>query len=94
MKLRYDNLERRSKAFSLFIKCKRKESMLVGYRRCGRSGIACDDDEPAIRWQQIQMRLNILETYLLGEIAPNWFNARWLTNEQASQRNKSYSPVA
>lgn len=86
MHLRYDSIERRKRIFALYCKAKRYEDNWIKWRKQGRHGIAVSTDECAIKWQQIQMRINIMEAYLSGG-EPNWFNAKWLTAEQARFRN-------
>lgn len=90
MRLRNDSLERRKKVFRLYQKAKRTEAMALNFRAEGRSAIAVSNDEYAIQWQSVQMRLNIMECYLSGTLTPNWFNARWLSHDEARKRNDSY----
>lgn len=90
MKLRKDDLERRNKVFALYFTAKERGEMYLRLRVGRRSAIAVSTDEYAIKWQQIQMRIAIMETYLRGEIAPNWYNAHWLSHDEASKRNESY----
>lgn len=90
MKLRHDSFERRSKVFRLYLKAKRKSDYHLNERPQGRSAIGVSEDYDAKEWQSVQMRISIMEAYLLSENAPNWFNARWLSYEEAKRRNDSY----
>lgn len=89
MKLRVDNLERRNKVFALYFKSCERSELYKRWRMPLSGAIAVSDDEYARKWQQIQMRIAIMETYLRGEIAPNWYNAHWLSNEEANRRKKA-----
>lgn len=90
MKLRVDNLERRNKVFALYCDARQRSELYVRWRMPLSGAIAVSNDPYARRWQQIQMRIAIMETYLRGEVAPNWYNAHWLSNEEAGRRNESY----
>lgn len=90
MKLRYDDFDRRAKIFNLYVKCNRKSESYQSMRNEGISAIAVSDDFYATKWQQIQMRLEIMKTYLSNDKAPNWFMARWLDYDEAKKRNESY----
>lgn len=89
MKLRYDNTDRRAKVFSLYVKCNRKSESYRSMRNDGISAIAVSDDLYATKWQQIQMRLEIMKAYLSNN-EPNWFMARWLDYDESKKRNESY----
>ncbi|MEA5104723.1 hypothetical protein [Pantoea sp. S18] len=90
MRLRTDSIERRNKVFALYFKAPERSDLYKRWREPFSGAIAVSDDLYARKWQQIQMRLAIMETYLRGEIAPNWYNAHWLSNEEANRRNESY----
>ncbi|WP_336804045.1 hypothetical protein [Erwinia aphidicola] len=90
MNLRKDNLERRNKVFALYLKARERSEPYKHWRFTLSGAIAVSGDPYAIKWQQIQMRIAIMETYLRGEIAPNWYNAHWLSHDEASRRNESY----
>lgn len=90
MKLRFDNLERRNKVFALYYDMCERADFYRRHRAPFDGPIAVSTDLLARKWQQIQMRIAIMETYLRGEIAPNWYNAHWLSKEEADRRNESY----
>lgn len=90
MKLRYDDCDRRAKIFNLYVKLNRSSDGYISMRKNGFCAIAVSDDFYARKWQQIQMRLEIMKTYLSNEKAPNWFMARWLDYDEAKKRNESY----
>ncbi len=61
------------------------------YARCarprGQSGIAVDDDEYALRWQSYEFRMHKLDSWIMDDHI-NWFFARWLSVDEAKERNK------
>ena len=90
MRLRTDSIERRNKVFALYFEMRERSDFYKRWREPGAGPIAVSTDLYARKWQKIQMRLAIMETYLRGEIAPNWYNAHWLSIEEANRRNESY----
>ena len=79
-------IEKMQRAFKLYKKLSDRQVFYINSRRQGRNGIAGEKDEYAIKWQAIEFRVHFLECYLSGQ-SVNWFFARWITNEEAKDRN-------
>lgn len=59
----------------------------VKIRDKGRFGIAVDTDALAMRYQGLQMRFEILDSYLSNRPA-NWHIAKYLDREEAVRRTE------
>lgn len=79
-------IEKMSKAFKLYKYLKDLSDMYTNQRPNGCHGIAVQSDPLAKKWQSINFRTHVIEQYILNEPI-NWYNARWLTNDEAEKRN-------
>ena len=77
-----------NRRFKLYLKV---ESDMKSYEmsRGSRFGIATSDDEYAIKWRGLQMRRELLKSYLEGS-NPNWWFADYLPREERDRRNQTY----
>lgn len=77
-----------NRRFKLYLKV---ESDMKSYEllRGNRFGIATGDDEYAVKWQGLQMRRELLRSFLEG-VNPNWWFADYLPREERDRRNQTY----
>ena len=79
-------VEGMARAFKLYETLTSRQRSFAGARRHGESGIACCNDEYALKWQRINFRVHILKCWLENQPI-NWFFADWLNNGERSKRN-------
>lgn len=75
--------------FALFQKIERRLAFFSSMREKGIVGIGVDKDEYAVRWQQHQMKREILYSFLSNK-TPNWANSYYLPISEAIKRNEGY----
>lgn len=79
-------ISRLRRAFKVHQRLSLRQRHALAQRSKGQSGIAIDDDYQALRWQSHEFRMHKIEQWMSND-SINWFFARWLTAEEAKNRN-------